>query len=193
MRDKNLENLLNKPWAYSGSIAMKLHANRLGVNFPGSRKIGNVNIAVENPVNQARFLRSTGHWNYFNGPPAPGANHVPMKNSKGNKRLNLFKIGGEFVPNGSIVKLDNVNAVNLNTLLKLKRLVAKNLNSLKPNNRTKTLANINFLQMLLNANKNRSPLPKRTRQSPSSSTKKRPRSRSRSSNYRTPSPRKLLF
>jgi hypothetical protein len=173
---------LNKPWAYSGSIAMKLHAKRLGMNLPRNRKIGNINIAVENPVSQARILRGTGMWNYVNVP-GPNAKHVTMKNSK-NTKLNLFKIGGNFVPRGSIVKLGNVNVVNLNTLLAKKRNIAKNLNTLRPNNRKKTLNNINFLQRLINASKNRSPLVRRNRASPSPS----PVKRRRGNNYRTPSP-----
>lgn len=45
-RNRNLERALHGwPWAYSGSVAMKIHANRLGV--PMRRNIGNINIAVD--------------------------------------------------------------------------------------------------------------------------------------------------
>jgi hypothetical protein len=183
----NLENYLNEPWAYTGSIAMKLHANRLGVKFPPNRRIGNVNVVVDNPAATGHALRRTGYWNFLNGgPPAPGSNHVALINLTNKKRVDLFRFGGNYAPitiqNIRFTK-NNVPVVNLKTLLNRKKNVARNANILKPNNRKKTFENIAFLKRLLNIHA-----------SPMSSSKKRKSpspTQSRNMN-KTPSPKKRV-
>ena len=177
-----IENYLNEPWAYTGSIAMKLHANRLGVTFPPNRRIGNVNVVVENPAATGYALRGTGYWNFLNGgPPAPGSNHVSLVNLRNNKRVDLFRFGGNYAPisikNIRFTK-NNVPVVNLQTLLNRKKNVARNANILKPNNRKKTVENISFLKRLLNIHA-----------SPMASVSKKKKSPSPKSN-KTPSPKK---
>jgi hypothetical protein len=175
----NVENYLNMPWAYTGSIAMRLHANRLGVPFPANRPIKNTNIAVESPAATARILRGTGAWNYVNGaPPRSNANHVPMVSSRNNK-LNLFKLGGNYALGGTTYAKGKP-VLTLNSLMNRKQNLAKN--KLKPNNMAKTLLNIQILQRLLNASATRSP--SRT------PTPKKRYSPIRNSN-KTPSPKKF--
>lgn len=146
----NVENFLYTPWAYTGSIAMKLHANRLGVPFSSRRTIKNTNIAVNNPIATARILRSTGQWNYANG---QSRNHVAMVSSKNNK-LNLFRLGGNYA-RGNITYAKGKPVLTLNSLMNRKRNLSKN--KLRPNNMAKTLSNLEFLQVLLNASRTRSP------------------------------------
>ncbi len=137
---------MNMPWAYTGSIAMKLHANRLGVPFPANRVIKNTNIAVQNPAVTARLLRGAG-WNYTNGaPPRSNANHVPM--ILGNNHLNLFRLGGSYARGGTTYAKGKP-VMNLKSLMNRKQNLSRN--KLKPNNMAKTLRNIQFLQALLNA------------------------------------------
>lgn len=166
----NVENYLNTPWAYTGSIAMRLHANRLSVPFSSRRVIKNTNIAVENPVATARILRGTGVWNYANGAPPVNsrANHVPM--ISGNHRLDLLKLGGNYA-RGTITYAKGKPVLNIKSLLNRKRNLAKN--RLHPNNMAKTLKNIEFLQILLNASAMRSPSrsPVKRKKSPNRSEK----------------------
>lgn len=167
----NVENFLDTPWAYTGSIAMKLHANRLGVPFSSRRIIRNTNIAVANPIATARILRSTGQWNYANG---QSRNHVAMISS-GNNRLNLFRLGGNYA-RGNITYARGKPVLTLNSLMNRKRNLSKN--KLRPNNMTKTLRNIQFLQVLLNASRTRSPSrtpsPKKRKLSPNRNLEKTP-------------------
>ena len=176
----NVENYLNKPWAYTGSIAMRLHANRLGVPFPSNRSIRNTNIAVANPVATARILRGTGQWNYVNGaPPRSNSNHVPMVS--GTNRLNLFRLGGNYA-RGNITYAKGKPVLTIKSLMNRKRNLSKN--TLRPNNLHKTLQNLQFLQGLLNASVFNSPSP---------SPKKRKRSPSPNRSEKTPSPSSKKF
>lgn len=184
MRHRNLENVMNGNWAYTGSIAMKLHANRLGVPFLNGRKIRNINIAVENPSQTGYNLMRTGKWNFSHGPPGPGKNHVEMKSTNRSETLNLFRLGGMYAPGGknSIRYLNNNNVpvINLKNLLKTKHTIAKNRESLRKENVNKTMRNINFLERLVQA---QTSSPRRTKKAVS--PKKRRRN---NSPYRTPSP-----
>ena len=168
----NIENFLNTPWAYTGSIAMKLHANRLKVPFSSKRVIKNTNIAVENPAATARILRGAG-WNYANGAPPVNSrvNHVPM--ILGNHRLDLLKLGSNYAP-GKITYAKGKPVMNIKSLLNRKRNLAKN--KLKPNNMAKTMRNINFLQILLKASLTRSPSPSpvKRKRSPNRNLEKTP-------------------
>lgn len=151
----NVENFLNTPWAYTGSIAMKLHANRLKVPFSSKRFIKNTNIAVQNPVATARILRGAG-WNYANGAPPVNSrsNHVPM--ILGNQRLDLLKLGSNYA-RGRITYAKGKPVLNIESLLNRKRNLSKN--KLHTNNMAKTMRNLNFLQVLLKASLTRSPSP----------------------------------
>jgi hypothetical protein len=162
-RNKNLENRLGtNNWAYTGSLAMKIHANRLGKKLPNNRKIGNINIAAKKPL----FLVPTiakKRW-IQNGPQTN--RHTKFYNNHG-LTLNLFPANGRLAPNFIHVQKFNgyPPVMSLNSLLNQKRITRKNV----PNrNLPKINKNIAFLEFLLNSNnakkspiRRRSPTPKR--------------------------------
>jgi hypothetical protein len=157
---RNLENRLKDHgnWAYTGSLAMKIHANRLGVNLPPGRSIGNINIASNRPLFLVPLITSkNSKWRLNN---APNEKHTVFvaKNNK-NSKLNLFKAGRGLAP--SMNKVQHVNGIpvmRINALLN-KKLNMRN-NVFKNENKKKLETNIAFLKLLLRMN---SSSPKRRR------------------------------
>jgi hypothetical protein len=181
----NIEDYLNSPWAYTGSIAMKLHANRLGVPFPTNRKIGNMNIAVMHPSRTAFGLKRSGKWNFVNGNvPGPHSNHVKMSNG-----LNIFRLGGRLAggPN-RIQYVNGVPVMNLKSLLNKKRNAMNN--AFTNRNKNKTRRNIHFLEKLISANTT-----KTVRTPPSSGKRRRssPSPNKKNSFSTPPRGKKLVF
>lgn len=145
MRNKNLENKLKgSKWAYTGSIAMKLHANRLDVPFPLNRKIGNINIASNDIMKIYQLLPNT--W-VLKG--TPSNRHMTFY-----KKLNLFKAGAGIAPSMNHVQYINngVPVMNINSLLNKKRNVMNNYNILNNENKRKVNTNIRLLQNLKSRN-----------------------------------------
>lgn len=161
MRNKNLENRLRgSRWAYTGSIAMKLHSNRLGVPFPSNRKIGNINIASNNIMRIYQLLPNT--W-VLKG--TPNNRHMTFY-----KKLNLFKAGAGIAPSMNHVQYINngVPVMNVNSLLNKKRNVMNNYEILNNENKKKVNTNIRLLRQLQSKNS-----PKRKRPNNSISPKRR--------------------
>lgn len=148
MRNKNLENKLKgSKWAYTGSIAMKLHANRLGVPFPLNRKIGNINIASNDIMKLYALLPNS--WRIKG---TPSNRHMMFYTNNGRK-LNLFKAGGRLAPSMNRVQFINgIPVMNINSLLNKKRNVMNNYNFLKNENKIKVNRNINLLEKLKSRN-----------------------------------------
>jgi hypothetical protein len=148
-RNKNLENRLGKNnWAYTGSLAMKIHANRLGVPFPMNRKIGNINIAAKNPLNLVPVIASTKRWKLKH---SPNHRHTEFHNNYGLK-LNLFPANGRLAPNFRHVQI--LNGVPLMSLRSLLNQKVKTRENAVNRNLAKINTNIRLLKLLLNKNKN---------------------------------------
>lgn len=149
MRNKNLENRLKgHNWAYTGSLAMKLHANRLGVNFPRNRRIGNINIAARDPMFLVPVIGSRGSGWVLLG--SPEYRHT--KFIKNSTKLNLFPANGRLAP--KFIHVQKFNGypplMSINALLNQKRSI--NENNVFGNNVRKLKQNINFLKVLKNKN-----------------------------------------
>lgn len=148
MRNRNLENSLKgKKWAYTGSVAMKLHANRLGVPFV--RNIGNVNIALNN-MNNVYGLTTGTRWRFNGGPPGPRSRHVVLVNNSTDKKLNVLRAGGGLASSlkNHVVFINGVPVMNLQSLLN-KKVNTMN-NAFNARNISKTKRNIEYLKKLLN-------------------------------------------
>lgn len=151
---KNLDDVLNGwPWAYTGSVAMKIHANRLGKGA-NMRPTKNINIAVDpNAFDRIhRTLRSSKKWNYANGPPAPGRNtkRAHMYRISNGKNLNVIKANGYLAP-----KFNHVQRFKgLPPVMSIKALLNQkqraNKNNFFGNNLRKLERNIAFLKQLNN-------------------------------------------
>jgi hypothetical protein len=152
MRNHNLEKVLNGwPWAYTGSVAMKIHANRLGKS-KNMRPVGNINIAID-PNNFKSIFSSLRSWEYANGPPGPNSKRARMfRMTPNGKRINMnvIKANGALAPKFSHVQrfrgLPPVMSVQ--ALLNQKRKV--NRNDVFGNNIRKLNQNIKFLKELNN-------------------------------------------
>lgn len=191
-RNKNLENRLkNSNWAYTGSLAMKIHANRLGIPLNSNRRIGNINIAARDPLGLIPMI-SAKRWVLKS---SPEYKHTKFYNSNRNK-LNLFPANGRLAPRmNNVQRFGNVPVMSLRALLKQK-LAAKN-NSFGVNN--KMNKNIEFLKLLISKNVNanspraRSRSRSRSRSRTRSPPIRRMRSLSRSPSYDPFGPPKNLF
>jgi hypothetical protein len=165
-RNKNLENRLGtNNWAYTGSLAMKIHANRLGKKLPNNRQIGNINIAAKEPLFLVPIIAKK-RWILK---ASPSNRHTKFYNNRG-LTLNLFPANGRLAPN--FIHVQKFNGyppiMNLNSLLNQKM---KTINNVPNRNKPKINKNISFLTFLLNSNSNKNTA--RKRRSPSPSPKRR--------------------
>ena len=147
-RNRNLENRLGKNnWAYTGSIALKIHANRLGV--PINRRIGNINIAAKDPLIFVPVIGSTKHWKLKN---SPNYRRTKFYNNRG-VTLDLFPANGRLAPNFKHVQKFNTlpPIMSLRSLLNQK---VKTRENAVNRNLPKINTNIRLLKIMLNKNKN---------------------------------------
>lgn len=155
-RNRKLESVLGTwPWAYTGSLAMKIHANRLG-RGKNMRQVGNINIAVSpnSFPNIAGPITSTKNWNFNGGFPGPKSKRMQMIRKSNGARMNVLKANGYLAP-----KMNKVQSINglppvmsINALLNQKRNI--NRNDVFGNNLRKLNSNIRFLQELKNIERN---------------------------------------
>jgi hypothetical protein len=137
-------NPLHKPWAISGSMAMKIHANSFGVKV--YRDPNDIDIIVRSK-DFGLFVSALGNIGYkIDGPPPVRyGNHLKL--SKGRHSIDLLRSGSNLAPNLSQM---NINIFNGKTpVIKVKKLInqkRKILNNI-PNERAKK--NINFLYKLV--------------------------------------------
>lgn len=153
-RNRNLENRLRgTKWAYTGSMAIKIHGNKLGIPF--YRNVGNINIAVNK--NNHRFVipliaSNNGKWN-LRGPPNIRNRHTKFISKNGTTKLNLLS-KNLAPPMNKIVYINGVPVMSINALYNQKRKMNNN------NNKAKN--NINYLlkldPSLKNRNRHNSPL-----------------------------------
>ena len=159
MRNKNLENRLKgSNWAYTGSIAMKLHANRLGFPFPLNRKIGNINIAAIDPLAIVPIISKTKNKNNKNRigwhlNSSPEYKRTKFYSNRGGINMNLFPANGKLAPNFKHVQKFNgyPPIMSLNSLLNQKMKI--NENNVFGNNIRKLKRNKEILRELIKLNR----------------------------------------
>lgn len=161
-RNKNLEKRLRDSgtkWAYTGSMAIKIHGNKLGIPF--YRNVGNINIAV-NSGNHRRVIpliaSNKGKWNLRS---SPNIRNRHTKFISKNGKLNLLS-KNLAPPMNKVVYVNGVPVMSINALYNQKRKINNN------NNKAKN--NINYLLMLDPSLKNRNN--KTRRNSPTSKRKR---------------------
>ena len=185
-----IKSLVNSkvPFAVSGSWAMKLHANKAGVN---SRTPHNVNIVLNPGNNQTvapTVLYPLKYW--FKHSPEYGKNLVTLYHFtvsgndeniavfNKNKHINILKAGGGLAPrldNSTINVINGIPVLKVKQLIKKKQNVMNNYNVLKSPNKKKVGENLTTL-MKLDKSPGSSP-PKTTKKprrtiSPSSTTRR---------------------
>jgi len=126
---KNIRHALNplgKPWAISGSMAMKIHANRRGINV--HRNPNDIDIVVRSK-DFGLFVSALGNIGYkIRGPP-PLRYTDHLKLHKGSKSIDLIRSGSELAPNLSAMNINVFNGttpvVKVNKLIKQKKITLK--------------------------------------------------------------------
>lgn len=153
MRNKALENRLKgSNWAYTGSVAMKIHANRLGINFPENREIGNINIAANEPLRLVPIIAQNG-WYLVN---SPEHKRTKFRHTNG-RTLDLFPANGRLAPKFKHVQKFRgyPPVMSIKSLLNQKRMT-NNYNTVK------LLKNTKFLEFLMKHNSPKKSPPKKT-------------------------------
>lgn len=199
-RNRNLENRLKNRnnWAYTGSLAMKIHANRLNVPFPNKRNIGNINIALKTRPNKRIGILQLGilpvitksRWELKT---SPSNRHTKLYNKHSRNTLNLFPANGHLAP--KFIHVQRFNGfppvMSIKSLLNQKRNM--NTNGLRTNDIMKIQKNISFLNSLLKKNTT-SPPRRSPSRSPTPSPRRRvSRNRSPNNNYNPFGPPRNLF
>ena len=135
-------NPLRKPWALSGSMAMKMHANRAGVQL--HRKPNDIDIVVRSQDFEL-FVRTLAKIGYtLDGPPPINYRKTRhLKLYKGNNSIDLLQARSNLAPN---IRRNNINVFNKKTpLVKLRHLIYQKKSALNNFDNAKTRSNYNFL------------------------------------------------
>ena len=115
---RNAKNALNRrgiPWALSGSLAMKLYANKYGVP---TRTPQNVNIVVRSSNMAKAYAALTNQ----RTPPRMSENHYKVGN-----HYNLLRSNSNLAPSiNQYVMINGIPVVTLESLLNYKRRTIKN-------------------------------------------------------------------
>jgi hypothetical protein len=154
-RNRKLESVLNGwPWAYTGSLAMKIHANRLG-RGGNMRRVGNINLAVHPNAfpSISGPITSTKNWNFSGGFPGPKSKRMQMIRMSNRAHMNVLKANGELAPRmNKVQRVNGIPVMSINSLLNQKKNI--NRNDVFGNNLRKLNANIAFLKELKNIERN---------------------------------------
>ena len=136
-------NPLRKPWAISGSMAMKIHANRRGILL--HRNPNDIDIVVRSK-DFGLFVSALGSIGYkINGPP-PLRYKDHLKLHKGSKSIDLISSGSELAPNLSKM---NINVFNGTTpVVKVNKLINQKKITIKHFPIANAKKNLNFLMRL---------------------------------------------
>jgi hypothetical protein len=137
-------NPLRKPWAVSGSMAMKMHANRAGIQV--HRQPNDIDIVVR-PQDFELFVRELGEIGYtIDGPPPIYSRTRHIKLYKGNNSIDLLKAGSNLAPN---IRRNNIQVFNGKTpVVKLHHLIHQKKSTLNNFENAKARSNYNFLLKL---------------------------------------------
>lgn len=138
-------NGLRIPWALSGSMATKLHANSLGI--PPHRVPNDIDIVIR-PQNADLVMMSLAGIGYTsNKPPSVRFRHVKLRH--GRFSIDVLAAGGNLAPN---ITRNNVVVINKTPVVKIRHLIARKNASMRNfmSNAEKNVAqgNINFLKRL---------------------------------------------
>ena len=135
-------NALRKPWALSGSMAMKLHANKLGMVM--HRQPNDLDIVIR-PQDYDVFMRAFASIGYTtNKPPPIRFRHVKLKH--GRFSIDVMSSGSNLAPNLTgphIVVYNKTPVVKIRYLIRQKNIALKN-----SNGGNVVRQNRNFLQNL---------------------------------------------
>lgn len=138
-------NGLHIPWALSGSMATKLHANSLGI--PPHRIPNDIDIVIR-PQNADLVMMTLAGIGYTsNKPPPVRFRHVKLHH--GRFSIDMLAAGGNLAPN---ITGNNVVLINKTPVVKIRHLIARKNASMRNfmSNAEKNVAqgNINFLRRL---------------------------------------------
>lgn len=134
-------NGLHVPWALSGSMATKLHANSLGV--PLHRLPNDIDIVIREKNADAVMTALAGIGYTSNRPPPLHFQHVKLRH--GRFSVDVLSAGGSLAPN---ITKNNVIMINKTPVVKIRHLIAQK-NSIIAHN---FLSNVN--QVIAKGNKN---------------------------------------
>ena len=137
-------NPLMKPWAISGSMAMKIHANRHGAKL--HRSPNDIDIVVRSK-DFGLFVNALGNIGYkiYGPPPLKYKDHLKLY--KGGKSIDLLRSGSDLAPNLSAM---NINVFNGTTpVVKVNKLINQKKTTLKHYPIAVAKQNLNFLKNLM--------------------------------------------
>lgn len=138
-------NGLDIPWALSGSMATKLHANSLGI--PPHRVPNDIDIVIR-PQNASLVMMALSDIGYTSNKP-PSVRFQHMKLHHGRFSIDVLAAGGNLAPN---VNRNNVVFINRIPVVKIRHLINRKNASMRNfmSEAEKNIAqgNINFLKRL---------------------------------------------
>jgi hypothetical protein len=138
-------NPLRKPWAVSGSMAMKMHANKAGV--PVHRKPNDIDIVVRPKDFELFVMQLAGLGYTFKGPPPINYEKTRhLKLYKGSNSIDLLQAGSNLAPN---IRMNNINIFNKTPVVKLRHLIYQKKSTLNNFENAKARSNYNFLMKLV--------------------------------------------
>ena len=111
-------NAMHIPWALSGSMATKLHANRLGI--PLHRQPNDIDIIIR-PVNYNSVVRALSMIGYTTTR-APNVTFRHTKLDHGRFSIDLLAAGTSLAPN---IRSNNVTLINNTPVVKIRHLINK--------------------------------------------------------------------
>jgi hypothetical protein len=139
-------NALKIPWAISGSMATKLHANSLGV--PLHRLPNDIDIVIR-PKDVGTVIMTLAEIGYTsNSPPPIRFHHIKLHH--GRFSLDLLSAGGNLAPN---IRANNIVVINKTPIVKIRHLMTQK-NRIIANhfvsniNKSSAIGNKNFLEKL---------------------------------------------
>ena len=138
-------NALRIPWALSGSMATKLHANSLGIS---PHRIPNDIDIVVRPQNADLVMMTLAGIGYTsNSPPPVRFRHVKLRH--GRFSIDVLAAGGNLAPN---ITKNDVVVINKTPVVKIRHLIARKNSSMRNfmTNAERNVAqgNLNFLRRL---------------------------------------------
>lgn len=144
-RIRHALNPLRKPWAISGSMAMKIHANRFGMNI--YRNPNDIDIVVRAQDFETFVSALVGIGYRMRGPPPIRYNRAShLKLYKGDYSIDVLRSGSNLAPNLSRL---NINVFDGKTpVVKVKKLINQKQKILNNIPNATARANMNFLMSL---------------------------------------------
>jgi hypothetical protein len=130
-----------KPWAVSGSMAMKLHANRIGV--PLHRQPNDIDIVIR-AQDYHIFIGALASIGYTTNKPPP-IRFQHMKLTHGRFSIDLLAADSNLAPN---ITKTNIIVYDKTPVVKIRHLIRQKNRTLSNNNTSVARQNRNFLKAL---------------------------------------------